>query len=297
MRFLAIASGSNGNCFLLDTPHEALLIDNGTSFRRIRKELSNLRIPLSKIKYILVTHAHSDHIQGLPVFCANSNARVIATPETLNEIKLKGMRGDKRFIRIGDTGVGIQLEDPVLFREFEITTYATYHDIEGASGYHIRHLPTDLELSYATDTADISAQFREQMKISDAIVLESNHCNEMLRNSNRPSSLKRRIQNTHLSNEKSMKILQDVITESTKSVHLAHLSGECNSPGVVAFEINKIWKEKEKMFTWVICPREKKSSIVSLSNSKCIVNGDLNSDSYHPDIVPDTSLNGFFKRF
>ena len=293
MRLLAIASGSNGNCFLIDTPNEALLIDNGTSLRKIRRELTNLQIPLTKIKYVLITHAHLDHICGLPVFCSNSNARVIATHETLEEMKIRGMNGDKRYIRISDIGIGIHLEDPVRFGEFEITTYATYHDIAGASGYYIRHLPSNLKLAYATDTADISMQFQERLSMSDAIVLESNYCVEMLKNSNRPSSLKRRIQKTHLSNTKSMKILQDVISENTKTVHLAHLSGECNSPELVAYEISKIWKKKDKSFVWIVCPRSQRSSVAFLNNSVPIVKGALNSNTF-TSTLSGTNINDFF---
>ena len=271
----AIASGSNGNCFLLQTKNEVILIDNGISFKKADAGLRNLGIIPKDVKYILITHAHWDHIGGLPVFCDRTNARVIATEDTIEEISNLGHK-DPRFFRIGKEAIPVQIEDQPIFGDLEITAFNTYHDIAGASGFHINYLPKDFEISYATDTRDISQPFREKMKSSDVIVIESNHDTEMLKNSVRPASLKNRIRKTHLNNNKTIEIINEVVSEYTKIVYLAHLSGECNKPSIVASEIEPARRSSSYEYEWVICPRDKASSIARFENNTLSSNNGKN---------------------
>src|SRR5258708_25624391 len=60
-----LASGSAGNCAYLETDHARLLIDAGLSLRQIRKRLATIGRAPEKLTAILVTHEHSDHVQGL----------------------------------------------------------------------------------------------------------------------------------------------------------------------------------------------------------------------------------------
>jgi len=60
-----LGSGSAGNCAYLETPHVRLLIDAGFSLRQIRKRLATIGRAPENLTGILVTHEHSDHVQGL----------------------------------------------------------------------------------------------------------------------------------------------------------------------------------------------------------------------------------------
>lgn len=68
-----LGSGSSGNCYILESDTEALIIEAGVPFLDVKKALDfNVR----KIKAVIITHIHSDHHMhwyeyvraGIPVF-------------------------------------------------------------------------------------------------------------------------------------------------------------------------------------------------------------------------------------
>ena len=65
MRIHVFASGSSGNCLLLEDRETLLLIDAGISRRRVAAALKALDFELEQICGVLITHEHSDHISGL----------------------------------------------------------------------------------------------------------------------------------------------------------------------------------------------------------------------------------------
>ena len=69
------------------------------------------------------------------------------------------------------------------------------------------------------------------LRLCDAIVLESNHCPDMLQNGPYPEYLKRRIRSKHghLSNHAAARCLQ-TLGKDVPQVILAHLSETNNSP-------------------------------------------------------------------
>ena len=68
MRMCSIASGSSGNCIYVGSDHTHLLVDTGISKKRIEEGLKTLDLKGDDLNGILITHEHSDHIQGLGVF-------------------------------------------------------------------------------------------------------------------------------------------------------------------------------------------------------------------------------------
>ena len=67
------------NCYLLYTPDskEALVIDPGGEPERIRRELQMHGL---KLKYILLTHGHFDHIGGAAKLREETGARICMSP-------------------------------------------------------------------------------------------------------------------------------------------------------------------------------------------------------------------------
>ena len=60
-----LASGSKGNCTLIKTNYNNILIDAGTTLRYINEKLKENGIMLKDINYILISHTHSDHVSAL----------------------------------------------------------------------------------------------------------------------------------------------------------------------------------------------------------------------------------------
>jgi phosphoribosyl 1,2-cyclic phosphodiesterase len=62
--------------------------------------------------------------------------------------------------------------------------------------------------------------------------LESNHDADLLKNADRPWSLKQRIggRQGHLSNEQAAALIRDISGPQLRAIFLAHLSSDCNRP-------------------------------------------------------------------
>ncbi|MBQ2591285.1 MAG: MBL fold metallo-hydrolase, partial [Paludibacteraceae bacterium] len=63
MRFMSLASGSNGNCYYIETEGAAVIIDAGIGGRTIKKRLSTAGVDMNGVMAVLVTHDHSDHTE------------------------------------------------------------------------------------------------------------------------------------------------------------------------------------------------------------------------------------------
>ena len=80
-RFQSFTSGSCGNCCYIEGPEgKAVLIDAGTSLKRVKTTLASAGIGMDSIAAILVTHDHYDHIRNLGSFCKHLGIPVWATP-------------------------------------------------------------------------------------------------------------------------------------------------------------------------------------------------------------------------
>ena len=62
-----LASGSTGNCTVLEFDGEAVMIDAGISWKKIQKAMDIEGVDQFLIKAILVTHEHGDHASGVPL--------------------------------------------------------------------------------------------------------------------------------------------------------------------------------------------------------------------------------------
>ncbi|NLB09455.1 MAG: MBL fold metallo-hydrolase, partial [Clostridiaceae bacterium] len=70
MRYLrtsALRSGSSGNSILVSTDQSSVLVDAGITGKGLANALKDLDESPDKLKGILITHEHSDHISGLGV--------------------------------------------------------------------------------------------------------------------------------------------------------------------------------------------------------------------------------------
>ena len=82
MTIHTLASGSEGNCLVIDAEGTRILVDAGISTRRIKTTLEQLGIALAQVDAILITHEHSDHISGLTTLTKQLRLPVYASPGT-----------------------------------------------------------------------------------------------------------------------------------------------------------------------------------------------------------------------
>ncbi|HEY4033770.1 MAG TPA: MBL fold metallo-hydrolase [Ktedonobacteraceae bacterium] len=94
MRVVSLGSGSSGNALLIEAGPQGrtkLLIDAGLSARLLTQRLQSVNVQPSQLRGVLVTHEHSDHVLGLPIFIKRYSIPVVADPRTLIAIE-KGIR-------------------------------------------------------------------------------------------------------------------------------------------------------------------------------------------------------------
>ena len=65
LNFCSLYSGSSGNCLFVETESTKILVDCGTSLKKVVEGLSQIDKNIGDIDAILVTHEHSDHVQSL----------------------------------------------------------------------------------------------------------------------------------------------------------------------------------------------------------------------------------------
>lgn len=235
MRMCSIASGSSGNCIYVGSDNTHLLIDTGISKKKIDEGLAELGLTGEDISGILVTHEHSDHIQGLGVFCRKYEVPIYATKGTLIGIqnyKSLGKMPEGLYHEIRKD-VAFEIGD-LLVKPFEIS-----HDANEPSGYRIEK--EDKSVAVATDLGKFDEYTIENLKNLNGIVLEANHDVHMLEVGPYPFYLKQRVlgNHGHLSNELSGRLLCNILHDKLKFIMLGHLSKENNFPEL-AYETVKL---------------------------------------------------------
>ncbi|MCX6700276.1 MAG: MBL fold metallo-hydrolase [Methanomicrobiales archaeon] len=226
MRCITLASGSKGNCTYIEGESGAILIDAGLSVRETLRRLTEAGGRQDLIRAIFVTHEHGDHMKGLSPLARRLEVPVYATEGTLYSLLTKKIP-ERKPVRY----TTLRYHEPETQDEFVIEAFATSHDAREPCGYLVTS--GGARLGFCTDTGIITDRMMAYLKRSDAIVLESNHCTEMLRTGPYPEMLKRRIRskNGHLSNTDAEKCIRELGQDVTH-IRLAHLSEVNNTPDI-----------------------------------------------------------------
>jgi len=225
MRCTILASGSKGNCSYIEGANGAILVDAGLSARETLSRLEQAGRSPERIEAVIVTHEHGDHIKGLDVLSRKLDIPVFATEGTLADF-LNSRRTSTKPIKTNTC----RYDELFEIGDFKITPFATSHDAAEPCGFLIAE--DGARLGYCTDTGILSPHMLDLLRPCDGLVLESNHCPEMLANGPYPESLKRRIRSRkgHLSNPAAAAALRS-LGKDAPPIILAHLSEINNTPG------------------------------------------------------------------
>jgi phosphoribosyl 1,2-cyclic phosphodiesterase len=216
-----LGSGSAGNALAMHHAGATLLIDAGFSAREILRRAATVGLSLGDVAGLLLTHEHGDHTSGAPQLAKDLGVAVVATTGTWH--RLRDRMGATRHLPL-----------PVLGRltvgPFTIESAPTSHDAAEPVAVAVS-VTGGPRVGIAYDLGRPTAAVRYLLTGLDALVLEANHDEVMLRTSSYPAAVRHRILGSggHLSNRAAADLVSELAHPGLGLVVLAHLSERCNT--------------------------------------------------------------------
>lgn len=235
LRFSLLGSGSSGNAILMASERTKILIDNGLSFKQLSLRAAAVGLSLEDLAAIVVTHEHGDHVSGIGVLTRKVPVPVYMTRGTFENLSpTLGTLGEVRFFEAGDT---------LLIGDLTIRSFSVSHDAADPVGFTVS--AGGAQFGLATDLGHVSHLVRNRLAGSHALIIESNHCPEMLRKGEYPPKVQQRIRGRqgHLSNEDMCSLLHSLLHDDLQHVVLVHISEKNNSPALVDQRVRGVLKK------------------------------------------------------
>ena len=142
-RIHILASGSKANAYIIEADNSMILIDQGLSFKEFSNRAEKLGIDIFRIKAILLTHEHEDHIKGVAYTAYKLDAPVFSTAQTLEILNESSKHPIHSRI--------VEKDRKIKLGAFEITPFEIMHDAADPVGYLVS-TPCGETVCFATDT-------------------------------------------------------------------------------------------------------------------------------------------------
>ena len=222
--FCSLYSGSSGNSLFVESQNTKILVDAGVSSKKIEQALIDINVDPSTLDGILITHEHSDHVQGLGTFSRKFNLPVFVNKETLDAMPKQKDKIDEKNIKT------FEVDDKFSIGDLDIKPFSIPHDAANPCGFNI--FKDNKKISIATDIGHMNNYILKNLEESLFIMLEANYDPEVLKCSSYPFKLKSRIAGPtgHLPNEMAGKTISYLLKSGLKNAMLGHLSKESNFP-------------------------------------------------------------------
>lgn len=239
-----LASGSSGNMTVIRSAHSTLVLDLGIrSMKGTVAALETAGIAIESLEAALVSHRHSDHLgsSGLKL-CLRAGIPVLAGPETIGEAE-RLYRWKKPAHDPEGSLVPIRPQTTYLVGNIEVTPFSVSHDVPtygfefAVAGGGGRKVTVATDLGFAPD--DLLPHFAD----ADAILLEANYDEDLLRLSPRHVKDKTRVASDHghLSNMQAGRFIARVMETSRalpQAIVLVHLSRDHNRPEMAVDDVS-----------------------------------------------------------
>lgn len=212
MKLKVIGSGSKGNCYLLHNDEEALVIECGCQFGKVREEIRGTGI---KIVGTLVSHEHADHAKyvkqwlehGLDVYASKGTIEAIGDVSRIKKMRELDVNAG-RWWEVKNIGT------------FQVIPFLTVHDAAEPYGFVIVHQESG-PILFATDTSYIPNRF----SYINQLMIECNYDDDLLAaREDIPESLKQRIRDNHMSVDQCIEEMQMAFMKDVRNIVLLHLS-------------------------------------------------------------------------
>lgn len=213
MKLNILGSSSTGNCYILQSDTEALIIEAGV---RIDKIKQGINYDLNKVAGCIVSHLHGDHAKSVSELLS-AGVDVYAHKTVFDT---KGIDHHHR-AKVIEAGKGY------LIGNFKVFSFAVSHDVP-CLGFLITHEETG-SILFLTDTFTCDYKFDNLSHI----LIEANYADDVLNKnieSGRvPSVMRRRLLFSHMEIETTKTILLAHDLTGVNTITLIHLSSDNSS--------------------------------------------------------------------
>jgi ribonuclease BN (tRNA processing enzyme) len=208
MKLHILGSNSLGNCYILETVSEALIIEAGVRMANVKKAL---RWQMSKVVGAVITHEHNDHA-GYAAEMAASGVLVLALEDVFIAQDIYG----KPFTKCIRPSAGYKLG------EFRIYAIEVKHDVP-CLAYIITH-PDMGKLLFLTDTITLDVLIPKL----NHVMIEANYADDIvdrnIESGRMPASMRPRLLASHMEIEQTKAILAENDLSQVDNIVLIHLS-------------------------------------------------------------------------
>jgi phosphoribosyl 1,2-cyclic phosphodiesterase len=221
---VALQSGSNGNCYFIETAGVRLLIDAGLSAVDVERRLAARKRSPDRIDALIISHDHADHIRCAGILHRKFGVPLYVTPRTLEAGAARNRLGKLKDVRCFTAG------DRLDFGVLAVRTIPTPHD--GVDGVAFVIEAGGKRLGIMTDLGHVFDELNHEMADLDAVFLESNYDPDMLEHGPYPAFLRKRIRGLHghISNREAAELL--CRGPKLRWACLSHLSQHNNYPAL-----------------------------------------------------------------
>ena len=222
MRVFVLGSGSSGNCFVVESQGERLVVEAGMGPTRAVERMRTMGadfITARPALGVLVTHEHGDHAaHALPLSRAQ-RAPILAH----DGITIPRTR------RSAPRSAPTRQAAPLGLGPFLVEALAIPHD---APQVAVRVSAGGWTFALATDLGAAPQGLRAFLSESDLVFLESNYCPSLLESGPYPPRLKTRVGGGlgHLANQQAAEVAASLEHTRVGRLVLVHLSRVNNTP-------------------------------------------------------------------
>ena len=237
MKFCSLYSGSSGNSILVASERSKILIDAGVPGKKIDEALSHIGQNPKEINGIFITHEHIDHIKGVGIISRKYDIPIFAPHDTWVAMEKTIGKIKEHNIKVMDRRSMVSIGD------IDIKSFIIPHDAASPVGYTVNS--NGKQVSVATDFGTFTREIYDNIKDSEAILIESNYNPGMLDFGPYPYNLKQRIKGIegHLSNEDCGEAIVKILKNGLgKKIMLGHLSNTNNTPDLAELTVKDILK-------------------------------------------------------
>ena len=215
MKLTVLGSSSAGNCYILQSETEGLILEAGVSLTKVKQALG---FNTSKVAGLLISHSHGDHSKY-------SKEAEMTFPMYANKsvIEAKGLKRTTE----------IQAEKGFKVGNFKVLPFHAAHDVPTV-GFLINHSDFG-NMMFLTDSFLCDYTFDNL----NHILIECNYSDECLEKSMKNGlhwKVKERVMTSHMELSTTKKVLLNQDLSNVHNIVLIHLSGQ-NSDTKHFFEV------------------------------------------------------------